>query len=253
MEMRKARGSAPGPSWGRRPQTPILFVPGLASAASVTPAKPTASPVRPGPPSLGDPQPLHNSAFHATFALNRVRDAAGGMRTIIVRLTALLPYPTLSLPLTMAASLAVVPPLLLQSAVAAHAGQVPGDVPFVGCPADGMMGPVAAPRAPKHTPTVPTGAESRLAYYESQRMGTVAPRGWHCIELYGSSGAFLLVTPKQGIATHRFPDGRHVTGPAIEVSFTNGDTSGRFEVAKVIARLFPTKNLFVQQVIEEGI
>jgi len=101
--------------------------------------------------------------------------------------------PRPSLPLTMAASLAIVSSLLLQSsAIAASAGQVPGDVPFVGCPADGMMGPVAAPRAPRHA-------------------------------------------------------------PAIEVSFTNGDTSGRFEVAKVVARLFPTKNLFVQRVIDEGI
>jgi hypothetical protein len=154
----------------------------------------------------------------------------------------------------MAASLAIVSSLLLQSsAIAASAGQVPGDVPFVGCPADGMMGPVAAPRAPRHAPTVPAGAASRLAYYESQVMGTVAPRGWHCIELSGSGGALLLVTPRPDIATHRFPDGGHITGPAIEVSFTNGDTSGRFEVAKVVARLFPTKNLFVQRVIDEGI
>jgi hypothetical protein len=197
-----------------------------------------------------NPQPLHSSAFHATFALNSVQDAAGHMRTITARITALLFYSAPNMLLTVAVASSI---LLQSSAVAANAGQVPGEVPFVGCPADGMMGPAAAPKAPKHTPTVPAGAVTRLAYYQSPMIGALAPRGWHCIELYGSGGAFLLVTPEPDIATRRFPDGGQITGPAIEVSFTNGDTSGRFEVAKVIARLFPTRYSFVRNVIEEGI
>ncbi|MBB2169313.1 hypothetical protein HLH36_13270 [Gluconacetobacter aggeris] len=45
----------------------------------------------------------------------------------------------------------------------------------------------------------------------------------------------------------------HITGPAIQISATSGDTSGRFAVARVIARMFPEHAAFVRQVVAEGI
>jgi len=41
------------------------------------------------------------------------------------------------------------------------------------------------------------------------------------------------------------------TGPAVEATVYDGGTSGRFEVAKVIARLFPAYKAFAQKVIAE--
>lgn len=39
----------------------------------------------------------------------------------------------------------------------------------------------------------------------------------------------------------------------IQISTVNGDTSGRFEVARIIARVFPDRKEFVEGVIAEGI
>lgn len=126
-------------------------------------------------------------------------------------------------------------------------------VPFVGCAADGQMGPVAAPNLRHSTPTVPASVAPQLAYYASTHLGVLAPRGWHCFALYGSSGSTLVVTPEPHDATDLFRSETKLTGPAIELSRILGGTSGRFEVAKISARLFPIAKSFVQQVIDEGI
>ena len=34
-----------------------------------------------------------------------------------------------------------------------------------------------------------------LAHYRSEHLGVLAPRGWHCLETYGSNGASLFVSP----------------------------------------------------------
>jgi hypothetical protein len=39
----------------------------------------------------------------------------------------------------------------------------------------------------------------------------------------------------------------------VQISFESGDTSGRFGVAKTIARVFPAHKAFVEEVIAEGI
>jgi hypothetical protein len=92
-----------------------------------------------------------------------------------------------------------------------------------------------------------------LAYYASADLGVLAPRGWHCFGLYGSNGSILIVTPEPHHADDLLKTNSNLTGPAIQLSFSFGDTSGRFEVAQVAARLFPTKKEFVQRVIHEGI
>ncbi|MGH7025249.1 MAG: hypothetical protein ACREEB_16900 [Caulobacteraceae bacterium] len=92
-----------------------------------------------------------------------------------------------------------------------------------------------------------------MAYYVAQDgPGVLGPRGWRCFGLYGSNGYILIVTP-EAHAEDLFSDNSALKGPAIQLSTSNGDTSGRFEVARVAARLFPTKQAFVRQVIAEGI
>src|SRR5271165_7108068 len=88
-------------------------------------------------------------------------------------------------------------------------------VPFVSCAGDGQTGPVAATADAGPLPRVPPAQASALAYYAFRAVGVLAPLGWHCFALYGSSG--------------------------------------RFEVAKVAARLFPVAKPYVRDVIAEGI
>lgn len=126
-------------------------------------------------------------------------------------------------------------------------------VPFVGCASDGQMGPGAAPIKPSVTPTVPKAAASQLAYYGSMYLGVLAPKGWHCFSLSGSGGDSLFVTPESHNAKDLLDGKTKLKGPAVELLRINGGTSGRFEVAAVVARLFPSKNDFVQQVIDEGL
>jgi hypothetical protein len=73
--------------------------------------------------------------------------------------------------------------------------------------------------------------------------------------LYGSNGSILFVSP-QPLNGHDllFSDtSAGFTGPALQASFRFGDTSGRFEVAEVVARVFPKYKAFAQSVINEGI
>lgn len=105
--------------------------------------------------------------------------------------------------------------------------------------------------------TVPITAEraQQLAYYQAEQgSGVLAPRGWYCFSTYGSNGWNLYVTPQPVEAKTLFSDAwPGFSGPAIQLSLSDGGTSGRFEVAHVIARVFPAHKAFVRRVIEEGI
>jgi hypothetical protein len=98
-------------------------------------------------------------------------------------------------------------------------------------------------------------AARRLAYYKAQHgFGVLAPRGWHCFSTYGSNGSNLFVTPAAiDTATLFSTSWKGFVGPAIQISIAYGDTSGRFQVAKAIARVFPSHQQFVRHVIAEGI
>ena len=97
-----------------------------------------------------------------------------------------------------------------------------------------------------------TGPEAiHLAYYKSSALGELAPRGWHCFGLYGSNGSILIVTPEKH-GEDLFNPGPGLTGPAIQLSVSLGDTSGPFEAAEVAAQLFPSRKKFVEGVIAEG-
>jgi hypothetical protein len=137
-------------------------------------------------------------------------------------------------------------------AVVAHAANA--IVPFVGCPSDGQTGPVDAPRAASKSLPIPAAAAQQLAYYQAdQGLGVLAPRGWHCFGVYGSNGASLYVTPDPIDSKRVFSDSWAMNGPAVQVSLDEGGTSGRFEVARIVARIFPAHRDFVNRVIAERI
>jgi hypothetical protein len=72
--------------------------------------------------------------------------------------------------------------------------------------------------------------------------------------MLGSNGSILLVSPQPIKSAEVFSQtSGGFAGPAIQAAFTFSGTSGRFEVAQVIARVFPAQKAFVQSVIDEGI
>jgi hypothetical protein len=128
-------------------------------------------------------------------------------------------------------------------------------VPFVGCPADGQAGPVDPPKGTAQVVQIPKEAAQQLAFYNNgQGFGVLAPSGWHCFETYGSSGSSLFVSPQPIDAKMLFSDTwKGFTSPVIQLSAEDGATSGRFEVARMIARVFPAHRSIVRKVISEGI
>jgi hypothetical protein len=124
------------------------------------------------------------------------------------------------------------------------------DIPFVGCKSDGQVGPQDAPPKASNKPRVLAQHASKLAWYESEELGVLAPRGWHCFGLSGSDASMLFVTPEDH--SQRLFDAK-LNSSAIELSFHSGETSGRFTAAKIAARLFPKHRAFVNSVISEGI
>jgi hypothetical protein len=138
----------------------------------------------------------------------------------------------------------------------AAAQRIAVSVPFVGCKSDGQMGPVQAPTGENKVAPITAEMAGRLAYYKAEKgSGVLAPRGWYCLGTYGSNGEALYVSPNpiraaDVLSTTKW---KGFTGPAIEASFLYGDTSGRFDVARMIARVFPGYRKFLQKVIDEGI
>jgi hypothetical protein len=128
-------------------------------------------------------------------------------------------------------------------------------VPFVGCAADGQAGPQDAPTGKPKVVAIPAAVAQRLAYYKAEYgVGVLAPRGWHCFSTYGSNGGSLFASPDPIDPKAPFSENwKGFSGPAIQVSESSGGTSGRFEVAKIIARVFPAYKSFAQDVIAEGI
>lgn len=128
-------------------------------------------------------------------------------------------------------------------------------VPFVGCKSDGQLGPLDAPTGTSKVVPIIAKLAQNLAYYQAaQGNGVLAPRGWYCFGTYGSNGDNLYVTPHPLEVKALFSDTwSGVSGPAIQLSISYGGTSGRFEVAHIIARVFPARRAFVQSVIKEGI
>lgn len=140
--------------------------------------------------------------------------------------------------------------ILALAALATPATAQDAPVPFVGCASDGQQGPLPAPDGKGQTPTAPAAVAGRLAWYASNDLGVLAPRGWHCFGLYGSNGSGLYVTP-EGHGEDLFDLPAPLTGPIVQAHYSLGSTSGRFEVARVTARLFPSQKAFVKSVQDE--
>jgi hypothetical protein len=128
-------------------------------------------------------------------------------------------------------------------------------VPFVGCAQDGQGGPQPAPTGQPHAVPIDAASAAKLAYYSAGDPGGVlAPKGWYCFGVYGSDGAVLYVAPSPIQSADVLSDSWAAgSGPAVVAAFSSGDTSGRFAVAKAIARIFPSRAAFAQSVIAEGI
>jgi hypothetical protein len=148
----------------------------------------------------------------------------------------------------------VKPSLFTQSNAVAQPQKLAARVPFVGCESDGQVGPAKAPTGKSKLVPISADSANHLAYYKSEQFGVLAPRGWFCFGVYGSNGYALYVNPEPVTASNvRSSTWTGLTGPAIELAGATGDTSGRFSVARVIARVFPAHKSFVEDVIAEGI
>jgi hypothetical protein len=155
-------------------------------------------------------------------------------------------------------ALAICMPLSLLSQTAVNTGSIQHQVvrvPFVGCKSDGQVGPLKAPQGRSKLVSITAEAAHRLAYYQaSDGLGVLGPRSWYCFGTYGSNGSTLYIAPQPINAAGLFTDNwSGFSGPAIEFATSIGDTSGRFSVARMIARIFPDHRGFVRNVIEEGI
>jgi hypothetical protein len=141
---------------------------------------------------------------------------------------------------------------LLGQKVAGNAQSAAVRVPFVGCRSDGQTGPVGAPENSGAPVLASPKVAQEFAYYRSaQGIGVLGPRGCHCFGVYGSNGAVLYVTPEPIDTKNIFSSTRpKFSGPAIQVTSQVGDTSGRFDVAAIVARVFPAYRSFVTGVIE---
>ncbi len=128
-------------------------------------------------------------------------------------------------------------------------------VPFIGCQADGQAGPLDAPKGNSKAIEVPTKAGQQLSYYKAEQgLGVLAPKGWYCFATYGSNGGSLYVSQQPIDVANLFSDNwKGFTGPVIQISGEEGGTSGRFGVASMIARVFPSHKAFVRNVIASGL
>jgi hypothetical protein len=123
-------------------------------------------------------------------------------------------------------------------------------VPFVGCPADGMTGHVDPPKGADRLYDIDAATAAGLAYYQAaDSIGVLAPRGWTCLFVFGSDGESLRVAPSGDL--HGSPP--LLDGPAVVLVTWSGETSGRSQVAKYSARLFPKiARAFIDEVISFG-
>jgi len=151
--------------------------------------------------------------------------------------------------LALALALALTLPAASAQTVAAH-------VPFVGCKSDGQTGPLAAPHGQPKLVHGDAMIVQRLAYYKAEYSpGVLAPRDWYCFSTYGSNGASIYVSPQRLTPEMFFSDKtwKGFDGPVIQLSDMSGGTSGRFSVARTIARVFPAHRQFARDVIKEGL
>jgi hypothetical protein len=132
------------------------------------------------------------------------------------------------------------------------------NVPAIGCAREGQVGPLPAPQHPKTVKvTIPGDTVGLLAVYfvdeAAANRGVLAPKGWNCFGIYGSSGSTLYVTPVLLSASILRRPAELRDSPVVALNWASGETSGRFAVAETAARLFPRARPFVELIQREGI
>jgi hypothetical protein len=140
-------------------------------------------------------------------------------------------------------------PLFAQTTgVAANPERTAVSVPFVGCESFGQIERLEAPKGTsKSVPISPRDAEA-LAYYESaDDIGLLAPRGWFCEGTSGSGGSALFLSPKP--IHHGLAGWEGLDGTAIEINRISGENSGRYEIAEIMARVFPEYRALARRVL----
>jgi hypothetical protein len=131
-------------------------------------------------------------------------------------------------------------------------------VPYVGCPGDGQTGPYVAAKGSPKPVKLPPATANQLAWYEYKgeagQFGTLGPRGWNCFATIGSNGWSLYIAPEllDSAKLLEHTNWKGFRGPAIQFSGSEGGTSGRFEVAQVVARVFPAHRDYARSIIAEG-
>ena len=131
-------------------------------------------------------------------------------------------------------------------------------VPYIGCPGDGQTGPYLAAKGSPKPVNLSLEMANKLAWYEYKgdagQIGTLGPRGWNCFVTIGSNGETLYVAPEAldsaKVLEHK--NWKGFTGAAIQLSGSEGGTSGRFEVAQMVARVFPAYRGYARKIIAEG-
>ena len=111
-------------------------------------------------------------------------------------------------------------------------------VPLIGCPADGQTGPLDAPENGSVELPIPADAARDLAYYSTLGYSVLAPRGWNCIGVYGSSGSSIIVTPEVIQPMEMFGN-KKLAGELVVLKHTWGFGSGSSTLAEVIRMAFP--------------
>lgn len=137
------------------------------------------------------------------------------------------------------------------SAAQAPVQQTALSVPFVGCRSDGQVGPLNAPADKSTQAAIPSKLAQQLAFYKAKwGFGVLAPRGWYCFGDYGSGGDELYISPT-AIDTANFLRGLSFHGPVIALIHRLGSSSGMFNVAELVARVFPAYWQFPKSAMEE--
>jgi len=127
-------------------------------------------------------------------------------------------------------------------------------VPLIGCPSDGQLGPQEAPKGGPRSVQISPVIARQLAYYSASAdgLGVLAPRGWYCLNLSGSGGGVFYLSTNPIYTSLPSPTlNKGFSGPVIELTFNYGESSSRFIVAGVMARVFPPYWDYVRNLVAE--
>jgi hypothetical protein len=130
----------------------------------------------------------------------------------------------------------------------------PVTVPFVGCETVGPMGSASAPGGTSMDVAINPALTDQLAFYQAQDgQGVLAPRGWHCVAMYGAGTVRLVVMPQIDRAS-AVAGKLQVSGSAVEVESAEGKGggAGAVAVAALSARLFPVRQDWALQTLKDA-